>query len=52
MGILDIRTMHYFDAYLIFMATGDPMGDSYPYEYGYESKIFFSNTQESRASIY
>jgi hypothetical protein len=39
MDILDIRTIYYFDRCLIFVGTGDPIGDSYQhgYEYGVKS---------------
>jgi hypothetical protein len=30
MDILDICIIYYFDRYLIFVGTGDPMGDPYP----------------------
>jgi hypothetical protein len=38
MNILDICIIYYFDICLIFVGTGDPVGDPYPHGYRYESK--------------
>jgi hypothetical protein len=38
MDILDICIIKYFDRCLIFVGTGDPMGDLYPHKYEYGGK--------------
>jgi hypothetical protein len=38
MDIDDIYIMYHFNRCLIFLDTGDPKNDSYPYGYGYEVK--------------
>jgi hypothetical protein len=40
MDILDICVIEYFDICLIFVDTGDPMGDSYPRGYGYGVNLY------------
>jgi hypothetical protein len=46
MDILDICIIYYFDRYLIFVGTGDPMGDPYPRGYGYGGKFIPTSVYE------